>query len=81
MPLTSIFKNKIQLYKQLHIGDDTIDNWFFWVLQDKIDLVNEMNKDEEKSRKAQEDDQKSTMHNMNPSSYMKGFSGMTSKFK
>lgn len=81
LPLTNILKNKIQLYKQLHIGDDTIDNWLFWILEEKIELLNEMNKEEEKERKKQEDEQKQSMPNMNPSSYMKGLSGMTNKFK
>lgn len=81
MPLRSLLKNKILLYKNYNIGDDTIDNWPFWMFEENISIINELNEEENKGKKSQEDEQAKTMGNMNPSSYMKSMSNMSSKFK
>lgn len=81
MPLRSIIKNKILLYKNYHIGDDTIDNWAFWLFEENIKLINELNEEENKKTKAQEEEQTKKMGNMNPSSYMNNMSNIANKFK
>jgi len=81
MPLTSLLKNKIQLYKNYNLSDDTIDNWPFWMFEENISLINEIQEEENKGQKSQEDEQSKAMGSMNPSSYMKSMSGMTNKFK
>jgi hypothetical protein len=70
IPLENILKNKFQFYKQCHIGDDTIDNWPYWQLEEMIKILNESNEEEKKAREESEKNQKKNMPNMNPSSYM-----------
>lgn len=78
----ALFKNKLQLYKNYHIGDDTINYWPYWMLEEMIKLINKFNEEEDKERKKQEDAQsKSSGSNFSPNSYMKNISGMASKFK
>ena len=81
MPFQNILKNKLQLFKQLHITETDINEWPFYVLEENIKLINEMNEEENKEKKKQEDGQKSSMPNFNPSSYMKGLGGIGNKFK
>ncbi len=81
MPLRSLLKNKIQLYKNYNIGDETIDNWPFWMFEENISIINELNEEENKGRKTDQDEQMKSMGNMNPSSYMKSMSNMSNKFK
>jgi hypothetical protein len=81
MPLRSLLKNKILLYKNYHIGDDTIDEWAFWMFEENISIINELTEEENKGRKSEQDEQMKAMGNMNPSSYMKSMSNMGSKFR
>jgi len=81
MPLRDLLKSKILLYKNYNLGDDTIDNWPFWMFEENISIINELQEDEGKGRKHQEDEQSKMMGNMNPSSYMKSMSNMSNKFK
>lgn len=81
MPLTALLKSKIQLYKNYNIGDATIDNWPFWMFEENIKLINELNDEENKGKKQQQEEQSDMMGNMNPSSYMKGMSSMKDSFQ
>lgn len=81
MPLRSLLKSKVLLYKNYNIGDETIDSWPFWMFEENISIINELQEEEGKGRKQQEDEQSKTMGSMNPSSYMKGMSSMSNKFK
>lgn len=81
MPLRSLLKSKVLLYKNYNIGDDTIDNWAFWMFEENISIINELQEEEGKGRKSQEDEQSKAMGSMNPSSYMKSMSSMSGKFK
>ena len=81
MPLRSLLKNKVLLYKNYNIGDETIDTWPFWMFEENISIINELQDDENKGRKTQEDEQMKGMGNMNPSSYMKSMSNMTNKYR
>jgi hypothetical protein len=81
MPFQNILKNKLQLFKQIHISESDVNEWPFYVLEENIKLINEMNEEENKERKKQEDNQKTSMPNFNPSSYTKGLNGIGNKFK
>lgn len=70
MPLKPLLKNKLLLQKHYHINEFCIDEWPFWLLEENIKIVNELNEDEEKQRKQEEDSQQKTMPNFNPSSIM-----------
>jgi len=56
-----------------------MDEWPFWLLEENIRIVNELNEEEEKRQK--KDDGQQKMPNFNPSSYMNSVSNMTNKFK
>ena len=49
-----------------------IDNWPFWLLEENIKLVNELNEEEEKNQKKQEGEQSKSMPNYD--NMMKGMS-------
>lgn len=69
------------LQKHYHLQESSIDSWPFWMLEENIKIVNEIAEEEDKQRKKEEDKQKQSMPNFNPSSYMKGMDSMASKFK
>jgi len=79
--LRDLLKNKIQLYKHYNIGDDTINSWPFWMFEENIKIINELNEEEDKQRKAQEKEQAKQSGNASPNSYMKGMSDIAGKFK
>lgn len=81
MPLRSLLKSKVLLYKNYNIGDDTIDNWAFWMFEENISIINELQEEEGKGQKQQQEDQSKMMSQMNPSNYMKSMSNMSGKFK
>jgi len=70
MPLKPLLKNKLLLQKNYHVNEFCIDEWPFWMLEENIKIVNELNEDEEKQRKHEEDSQQISMPNFNPSSMM-----------
>lgn len=72
MPLKPLLKNKLLLQKHYHINEFCIDEWPFWMLEENIKIVNELNEDEEKQRKQEEDSQQKSMPNFNPGSIMNG---------
>jgi len=79
IPLQSLLRNKVQLYKHYNLQDSTIDNWPFWMFEEVIKIINDIVEEENKDQKKQKDD--SGMGNFNPSSYMKSMSNMSNKFK
>ena len=81
MRLRDLLKNKILLYKHYNLNDDTIYGWPFWMFEENIKIINEINDEEDKSRKAQEKEQNKSMGNASPNSYMKGMSDVAGKFK
>lgn len=81
MPLRSLLKNKLLLQKHYNLQEISIDNWPYWMLEENIDIVNEINEEEEKKRKNEEDKQKSSTPNFNPSSYMNQMNSMMNKVK
>ena len=58
-----------------------IDEMPFWLFEEKIKRANRIIEEKEKSRKTEEDKQKTQMPSMNPSQYTSGISNMMSKFK
>ena len=56
-----------------------MDEWPFWLMEENIRIVNELNDEEEKRQK--KDDGMQKMPNFNPSSVMNSVSGMANKFK
>ena len=79
MDLNNILRNKLLLQKNYNTQD--IDTWPYFILEENIKIINDITEHEEKERKKQEDQQKSSMPNINPSSYMKNMNNITSKFK
>ena len=69
------------LQKHYHIIEPAIDNWPYWLFEENIKLVNEITEEEDKHRKSEEDKQKTSMPNFNPSSMMSGMNNMANKFK
>lgn len=64
-----------------HHNEQSMNDWAFWEFEQNIKNANSIIEEREKSRKKEEDTQKSQMPNMNPSSYTSGMSGMMNKFK
>jgi len=81
IPLTSLLKNKVLMYKHYNLQDSTIDNWAFWMFEEVVKIINEIVEEEDKQQKKQKEEQSSGMGNLNPSSYMKSMSSMANKFK
>jgi len=81
MPLKPLLKNKLLLQKHFHVSEISIDEWPYWLLEENIKIVNEINKEEEERQKESEKGQKTNMSNFNPNSYMKNMENMTKKFK
>ncbi len=76
MPLKPLLKNKLLLQKHYHINEFCIDEWPFWMLEENIKIINELNEEEEKQRKQEEDQQQKSMPNFNPGSIMSGMPNM-----
>lgn len=81
MPLTNLLKNKLLLQKHYHLQEWSIDDWPFWMLEENIKIVNEITEEEERAKKKDEESQKNSAPNFNPSSYMNQMSNMANKFK
>lgn len=81
IPLTSLLKNKVLLYKHYNLQDSTIDNWPFWMFEEIVKIINDIVEEESKEQKKQSEGQNSAMGNFNPSSYMNSMSSMSGKFK
>lgn len=80
MPLKHISKNKLLLQKHFHTQELSMDEWPYWMLEENINIVNEILEDEEKQRKTDEDQQKSSMPNMDTGSMMKNMTNSMPKF-
>ena len=80
MPLRPLLKNKLLLQKHFHVNEFAIDSWPFWMLEENIKIVNELNEEEEKQRKQDEESQQKGMPNFNPNQIMSGVSNLGSNF-
>ena len=54
-----------------------MDNWPFWLFEENISLVNEIQEEEETKRKKEEEGQQKGMSNFDANSMMKNASNMT----
>lgn len=81
MPLKDLFKNKLLLQENFHTNEASMDDWPFWMFEENIKQANAIIEEKEKSRKKEEETQKQSMPNMNPSQYTNGISSMMNKFK
>ena len=72
MPLKPLLKNKLLLQKHFHVNEFCLDQWPFWMLEENIKIVNELNEEEEKQRKQDEESQQKSMPNFNPNQLMSG---------
>lgn len=79
--LRDLLKNKILLYKHYNLNDQTIYDWPFWMFEENIKIINEINDEEDKTRKSQEKEQNKQAGNASPNSYMKGMGDIAGKFK
>ena len=75
MPLKHILKNKLLLQKHFHLQEWAMDQWPFWMFEENINLVNEIQEEEETKRKKDEEGQQKNMPDAN--SMMKNASNMT----
>ncbi len=71
MPLKHILKNKLLLQKHFNTQEDAMDIWPFWMFEENIKLVNEINEEEESQRKKEEEKQQKSMPNFDANSMMK----------
>jgi len=81
MPLKPLLKNKLLLQKHFHVNEFCLDQWPFWMLEENIKIVNELNEEEEKQRKQDEVSQQKSMPNFNPNQIMSGMGNLGSNFK
>ncbi len=77
MPLKPLLKNKLLLQKHFNVNEFCLDGWPYWMLEENIKIVNEINKEEEEKQGGD----KGSANNFNPSSYMKNMESMANKFK
>jgi len=54
------------------VNEFCIDEWPFWLFEENIKIVNELNEEEEKQRKQDEESQQKSMPNFNPNQLMSG---------
>ena len=66
------------MQKHFHLQEWSIDNWPFWMFEENINLVNEIQEEEEAKRKKDEESQQKGMPNFDANSMMKNASNMTS---
>lgn len=81
IPLQALLNNKIDLIKEFHFNEISIDDMPFFLFEEYIKLANKKIEDQEKHRKSEEEKQKVNMPNLNPNQYMSGMNNMASKFK
>jgi hypothetical protein len=81
MPLKHILKNKLLLQKHFNLQELSIDNWPFWMFEENIKLINEINEEEEKNNKKQEEDQQKQMGGFDPNSAMKNVTSGLGNFQ
>ena len=77
MPLKHILKNKLLLQKHFHLQEWAMDQWPFWMFEENINLVNEIQEEEETKRKKDEEAQQKGMPNFDANGMMKSASNMT----
>jgi hypothetical protein len=70
MPLKPLLKNKLLIQKHWHVHESSIDDWPFWMLEENIKIINELNEEEEQQRKKDEDQQQKGVPNFNPNKLM-----------
>jgi hypothetical protein len=81
MPLKHILRNKLQLQKNFHLQECSIDSWPFWQFEENIKIVNEIMEDEDNQRKTDEEGQQSSMPNMDSGAMMKNAQNMTNNMQ
>lgn len=69
------------MQENFHTNEESMNDWAFWQFEENIKIANEIIDDKEKSRKKEEETQKTQMPNINTSSMMSGMNGMMNKFK
>jgi hypothetical protein len=50
-PLTNLLRNKLLLQKNFHTQEISINEWPFWMFEENIKLINELNEEELEQRK------------------------------
>ncbi len=50
-PLTNLLRNKLLLQKNFHTQEISINEWPFWMFEENIKLINEINEEEIEQRK------------------------------
>jgi len=78
MPLKPLLKNKLLLQKHFNVNEFCMNDWPYWMLEENIKIVNEINKEEEEKSGSEKN---SNMNNFNPSSYIKDMKSMANKIK
>jgi hypothetical protein len=81
MPLKHILRNKLQLQKNFHVQEESMDRWPFWQFEENIKIVNEIMEDEDNQRKTDEEAQQSSMPNMDSGSMIKNAQNMTNNMQ
>lgn len=84
MPLHDILKIKLQLQKMYRLQEETIDKYPFWMLEENIKIVDELNDEERKAEEEQQKQQNANMPDYNMSNAMNNANNMMNnvpKFK
>jgi hypothetical protein len=71
MHLTHILKNKLLLQKHYNLQEISIDEWPFWMFEENIKLVNEINEEESKNAQEQTGGENQKMGNFNMDNIIK----------
>jgi hypothetical protein len=79
MPLTFILKNKLLLQKNFHLQEVSIDNWPYWMFEENIKIVNEIIEEENKEQEKSREQQEGSTPKFDTSSISRSMSDMTSK--
>ena len=78
MPLRALLRNKLLLQKHFNVNEISMDEWPYWLFEENIKIVNDINKEEEEKQKNSESTPK---NNLNPNSYIKDMQNIANKFK
>lgn len=54
--LTNLLKNKLLIQKNFHTQESSMDEWPFWMFEENIKIINQINQEELELRKQLQDE-------------------------
>lgn len=77
MPLKHILKNKLRLQKAFNLQEFSIDNWPYWMFEENIKLVNEIQEEDKSPGEGSSGNRQQNNQNFDTKSMMDNMRNMT----